>query len=101
MSLARQQGNWAQVVALGEEAINAGFKPLDRSEWMPLIEAFAYKGNFEMAENIIVKLYEISNLRYNLCVSVLKQKENPGPTLPEEGMNFLTNRLCNSDWKKP
>ena len=101
MSLARQQGNWAQVVALGEEAINAGFKPLDRSEWMPLIEAYAYKGNFEMAENIIVKLYEISNLRYNLCVSVLKQKENPGLTLPEEGMNFLTNRLCNSDWKKP
>jgi hypothetical protein len=94
MSLARQQGNWAQVVALGEEAINAGFKPLDRSEWMPLIEAYAYKGNFEMAENIIVKLYEISNLRYNLCVSVLTQKGNPALNLPIGGVDFLLDRLC-------
>ena len=94
MSLARQQGNWDQVVALGEEAINAGFKPLDRSEWMPLIEAYAYKGNFEMAESIIVKIYDVSNLRYNLCVSVLKQNENPGLNLPVEGVDFLLDRLC-------
>jgi len=94
MSLAQQRRDWDQVVALGEEAINAGFKPIDLSEWMPLIEGYAYSGNLEKANNIIVKIYDISNLRYNLCSSVLKQKENPGLNLPAAGMGFLLDRLC-------
>ena len=96
MSLARQQGDWDLVVALGEEAINAGFKPLDQSEWMPLIEGYAYRGDLEKAESIITKIYDITSLRYNLCISTLKQKENPSFNFPEAGMNFLTDKLCNS-----
>jgi len=94
MTLARQRGAWDQVIALGNEAINAGFKPLDQSEWMPLIEAYAYSGDLEKANSIIVKIYDVSNLRYNLCISVLKQKENPGPNLPVVGVDFLLDRLC-------
>jgi len=94
MSLAQQRRDWDQVVALGEEAINAGFKPLDQSEWMPLIEGYAYSGDLEKANSIIVKLYDVSNLRYNLCISVLKQKENPDLNLPATGIDFLLDRLC-------
>jgi len=94
MTLARQRGAWDQVIALGNEAINAGFKPLDQSEWMPLIEGYAYSGDFEKANSIIVKIYDVSNLRYNLCISVLKQKENPGLNLPAVGVDFLLDRLC-------
>ena len=96
MSLARQQGDWDLVVALGEEAINSGFEPLDQSEWMPLIEGCAFSGELEKAGNIISKIYDITNLRYNLCISVLKERENPSLNFPEEGMNFLTDKLCNS-----
>jgi hypothetical protein len=96
MSLARQQGDWDLVVALGEEAINAGFKPLDRSEWMPLIEGYSYRGDLEKAESIITKIYDITSLRYNLCISALKQRENPSFNFPEAGMNYLTDKLCNS-----
>lgn len=94
MTLARQRGAWDQVIALGEEAINAGFEPLDQSEWMPLIEGYAYSGDLEKANSIIAKIYDVSNLRYNLCVSVLKQKENPGLNLPAVGVDFLLDRLC-------
>jgi hypothetical protein len=94
MTLARQRGAWDQVIALGEEAINAGFEPLDQSEWMPLIEGYAYSGDLEKANSIIVKIYDVSNLRYNLCISALKQKENPGPNLPVVGVDFLLDRLC-------
>jgi hypothetical protein len=96
MSLARQRGDWSQVVALGEEAINSGFEPLDQSEWMPLIEGYAFSGELEKAGNIISKIYDITNLRYNLCISVLKERENPSLNFPEVGMNFLTDKLCNS-----
>jgi len=101
MSLAQQQRDWDQVIALGEEAIRANLEPNDRVEWMPLIEAYAYSGNFEKAENIIMKLYGIPNLREDLCLYSLKQQDNPSLNLPEEGMDFLTDRLCNSDWTNP
>jgi len=101
MSLAQQQRDWGRVIALGEEAIQANLEPNDRVEWMPLIEAYAYSGELEQAENIILKLYGIPNLREDLCLYSLKQQDNPSLDLPEEGMNFLTDRLCNSDWKNP
>jgi hypothetical protein len=101
MSLAQQRRDWDQLIALGEEAIRAHLEPNDRVEWMPLIEAYAYSGELEQAENIILKLYGIPNLRENLCMYSLLQRDNPNLALPEEGMNFLTDRLCNSDWKKP
>ena len=94
MSLAQQRSDWDQVVALGEEAINAGLKPLDQSEWMPLIEGYAYLGDLEKADGIIVKIFDVSNLRYNLCVSIHKQKENPELNLPAMGIDFLLDRLC-------
>ena len=94
MSLAQQQHDWDQVVALGEEALNAGFKPLDPSEWMPLIEGYAYSGDLEKANSVIAKIYDNLNLRYNLCASMLKQKENPALNLPDEGVSFLLDRLC-------
>jgi hypothetical protein len=94
MSLARQQGEWNMVVTLGEEAVRAGFEPLDQSEWMPLIEAYAYSGDLEKANSVISKIYNNSNLRYNLCVSVLTQKGNPGLNLPIGGVDFLLDRLC-------
>lgn len=42
--LARQQGDIAQVVALGDEAQTRGFQPLDASEWMPFIQGYAAVG---------------------------------------------------------
>jgi hypothetical protein len=94
MSLARQRGVWDEVVALGEEALNASFEPLDQSEWMPLLEGYAYSGDLEKANSLIGKVSIDSNLRYNLCISVLTQSANPDLNLPGEGVDFLLDRLC-------
>ena len=94
MNLARQAGDWDQVIALGEEAIHAGFEPLDPSEWMPLIEGYAYSGDLGKADNVIAEINTNSNLRYNMCVSVLAQKGDIDLDLPAEGLNFLLDRLC-------
>jgi hypothetical protein len=94
MSLARQRGDWGQVAALGEEARAAGCAPLDLSEWMPLVEGYAYSGELEKAESFIKAINMDSNLRYNLCISVLAQAGNPALDLPVEGMGYLLERLC-------
>jgi hypothetical protein len=47
--LARQQGNWEQVVALGEQAYATGDYPNDPMERIPFIEGYAHEGNWERA----------------------------------------------------
>jgi hypothetical protein len=99
MSLAQQRHDWDQVIALGEKAMSANLEPQERVEWMPLIEGYAYSGELEKAENIIMKLYGIPYLREKLCMYSIKQREDPGLNLPGEGLDFLTDRLCNSQWR--
>ena len=45
--LARQRGDWAQVLEIGEQALGQGLKPLDLIEWMPFIQAHAVTGNID------------------------------------------------------
>lgn len=39
-ALARQQGDWAKVAKLGDEALSKGYYPADRIEWMPFLQAY-------------------------------------------------------------
>jgi len=47
--LARQRGDWAEVAAIGAEALRTGDEPNDASEWLPFIEAHARNGDVEKA----------------------------------------------------
>ena len=47
--LARQQGNWNQVIDLIDEAGSLGYEPEDPLEWLTYIEAQARTGNIEDA----------------------------------------------------
>lgn len=47
--LARQQGNWQQAAALGDEAFSLGDYPNDPAERMPFIEAYAQVGRWQDA----------------------------------------------------
>mgnify|MGYP005842950951 FL=1 len=47
--LARQQGNWRQATALGDEAFSLGDYPNDPAERMPFIEAYAQAGRWQDA----------------------------------------------------
>jgi hypothetical protein len=47
--LARQMGDWQQVVDLAEEAASAGFEPGNPHERLPFIEAYAHTGEWEEA----------------------------------------------------
>ena len=45
--LARQRGEWGQVLAIGEQAKGQGLEPVDLIEWMPFLQAYAVTGNVE------------------------------------------------------
>ena len=48
-SLARQDGNWDEIVKLGEEVRKLGLQPKDLSEWMPFYEGFAKGSRIDLA----------------------------------------------------
>lgn len=43
--LARQRGEWDQVLEIGEQAFGQGLEPRDPIEWMPFLQAYALDGN--------------------------------------------------------
>jgi hypothetical protein len=50
--LARQQGQWDQVIALMDEARSLGYEPENLFEWLTYIEAQALTGNIQVAERL-------------------------------------------------
>lgn len=71
--LARQFGDWRQVVELGDDAVRQGFLPNKSAsnsprEWLPFIEAYAYSGRWEEAEEYTLTSYRIdTTYRPMLC----------------------------------
>jgi hypothetical protein len=59
--LARQRGDWEEVLGLGAQAMDAGFAPQDKIEWMPFIQAHAVAGEIhrltEIASIVAVEPY--------------------------------------------
>jgi hypothetical protein len=50
--LARQSGDWDEIIALHGEVIKGGYEPEDPYEWSPFIEAFASTASFDEAERL-------------------------------------------------
>ena len=65
--LARQQGDWSQVVVLGDQASQAGLHPADASEWLPFIEGYARAGKMEQARALNQAASQQANLKPALC----------------------------------
>jgi hypothetical protein len=51
--LARQRGNWEEVLELGNEAFEQGLAPQDNIEWMPFLQAYALAANVERLTDLV------------------------------------------------
>ena len=58
--LARQFGNWDEVVRLGKQAFNTGDHPNDPTEYFPFIEGYAQTGDWQKAEELSLEAYRVS-----------------------------------------
>lgn len=54
--LARQQRNWTQTAAYGDQALDASYSPADPMEWLVFLQAFAYTGDtrYEQVKQLVV-----------------------------------------------
>jgi len=87
-SLARQQGDWDEVIKLQEKALDEGYYPADSIEWMPLLEAYAKKGEHEKIRRYISILREEPRLMQHACIILSEAAQN------EETKTFIEKKFC-------
>jgi hypothetical protein len=81
--LARQQGDWHQVIDLMDEARSLGYEPEDPFEWFTYIEAQALAGSIETAQELSNDVFKQENrARKGLC-EVWKRVQNADPGVGE------------------
>ena len=87
-SLARQQGNWSEVLSLLEKALEEGFYPTDSIEWMPLLEAYTKNGEKEKIRPYISILKAEPFLAEQACNTLLKAAES------NDMKTYIENKIC-------
>jgi len=68
--LARQRGDWDEIVRLGEEAARLNLQPYDSIEWMPFIEGYAYSGEKDHAQDLASIVNENPYYRHQVCEEI-------------------------------
>lgn len=85
--LARQVGDWQTVAALGDEARTQGFFPGDALEWLPFIEGYVIRGDYQMARELSKLAYQDdSRPRKGLCHLWKRIQSSGGGTLEVENL---------------
>ena len=94
--LAQQQGDYEEVVFLGNEAISSGFKPQDQNEWLVFIDGYARVGDLKTAGELsTVALVEDARIRRGVC-TVWRQIQAQGPVGGESQIIEILSLLnCN------
>lgn len=87
-SLARQKGDWQEIVRLRNEARDNGFKPNDWIEWMPFLEAAIVMEDFDDADQIIIILKSDSIVKDLACQSIID-----GSKVEQESYQYLLQHL--------
>jgi len=89
-SLARQKGDWQEIVDLGLQVLENNFKPVDVSEWMPFYEGFARGDRIDLANEVGALIRQDQNFIATYCGY---QSENNIETRDEIGSYLIAN-LC-------
>lgn len=89
-SLARQKGDWAEIVELGLDVLEKNLQPVDLSEWMPFYEGFARGNRIDLANEVGALIRQDNNFILSYCnaQSNLDQNNTEKITL------YLVTNLC-------
>jgi len=74
ISLARQRGEWGEVVKLADQVSDLGFKPLNRSEWIPVFEAYVNVNRMQDAEHLATIIKDDKDLKFLYCTQSHKNE---------------------------
>jgi hypothetical protein len=85
-NLARQRGDWDEIIGLGEEAAVLGYGPQHTSEWMPFYVGYIQAGRETEAENIYTHIIDDDLFLQDFC------KQFEGHDLRGDSIELLLNQ---------
>lgn len=91
--LARQQGDWEEVVRLGEEARKLSLNPDDQIEWMPFLQAHALLRNENEVKAISTRVNTEPFYRQLACKN-LKALAEYGYLLTPQMQSYVADLFC-------
>ena len=65
--LARQKGDWDEVIRIGDQASAQNLTPADLIEWMPFVQAYAQTGNVERLKELVPMLSADPDITSQVC----------------------------------
>jgi hypothetical protein len=93
--LARQYGDYAQIIKLGDEAYAKGLLPRSASEWLPFLEGYCWKGQWEKIEFILDEISASEgNYQQGMCYTLRRIKNNELFPYPEKIQGYLKSYNC-------
>ncbi|MDD2922421.1 MAG: hypothetical protein PHQ36_09050, partial [Anaerolineales bacterium] len=92
ISLARQQEDWSEAARLSDEAAQNGFQPRDKSEWIPVFEAYANTGRFESAAQVAKKMSKNPDMLLLFCSQIQGRADLPA----SYNYEYVFSTLCNT-----
>lgn len=91
--LARQEGDWQEVIALGEEAFQRQLFPFDLSEYLVFIEAYTRLGRWDEAHRLLRRVSSPAPFLNPALCAILQRVERDA-TVVEEG------KVTVEEWKQ-
>jgi hypothetical protein len=82
--LARQQSNWDMVVSLMDEATTRGLTPNIGIEWLPLVEAYGHKGEWQKALTLSEQVHAMHSRNDSMLCSTWVSMVEKGLPIPAE-----------------
>jgi len=91
--LARQRGDWHTVDKLGDEALNQGFYPADRIEWMPFLQSYVVLGELDKTHHLVSIIDSDSFTKLQACQILSHTRPKNGP-LSADMQNLVQQSFC-------
>ncbi len=92
-SLARQNKDWQEVARLGNEAVEKKLHPLDRIEWLPFLQAYAYLGETDRVKDLSPIILEDPYLTTQVC-GLFSKSDSSLDATQLKGRDLLKNIFC-------
>ena len=90
-SLARQRGDWDEVLRLAQLVEDERLRPGDRSEWLPFLEGYVAAGQLDQAGQIAARIRYREEIRHGLCDRIA---EAPAPGMSGQAHETVVRVLC-------
>ena len=91
--LARQIGDWDQVIAIYEEAEKKGLHPNDQIELMPFLQAYAYRGDLKAVKQLSTRIKKEPFYKEQAC-TILREMGLYGYPLSNESQLNADKLFC-------